>query len=200
MLVLVVLGVAMLVRTFLVTPFSIPSGSMEQTLQVGDRILVDRASYRFRDVRHGDVVVFDGSETFGPVDGGPPPRGPLRSLVRSVAAAVGMAGATETDYVKRVIGVGGDRVVCCDDAGRLTVNGRRVDERAYLHPGDDPSELQFDVEVPAGRLWVMGDHRSASRDSRAHLGRPGGGTVPVDDVVGRVVAVMWPLPRLGGVS
>lgn len=169
-------------RTLLVAPFSIPSESMEATLQVGDRILVDRASYRFRDVRRGEVVVFDGTQTFGPVDTGP------------------SRGAAETDYVKRVIGVGGDRVVCCADDGRLTVNGHLVDERAYLYPGDDASELRFDVEVPRGRLWVMGDHRSDSRDSRAHLGAPGGGTVPVDDVIGRAVAVVWPPPRVGGVQ
>lgn len=171
--VVVVLAAVLLVRTFLVAPFSIPSGSMARTLQVGDRIMVDRASYRLHDIHRGDVVVFDGTDTFG-------------------------GDADPTDYVKRVIGVGGDQVACCDDKGRLTVNGKPLDERPYLYPGDQPSELRFAIEVPDGRLWVMGDHRSDSLDSRAHLGDPGGGTVPVDDVIGRVLGIVWPLARFGG--
>ena len=170
--VLVVLVAVLLVRTFLVAPFSIPSGSMARTLQIGDRILVDRASYRLHDVHRGDVVVFDGTDTFG--------------------------GKDPTDYVKRVIGIGGDRVICCDRQGRLTVNGDPLEERKYLYPGDAPSELRFEVVVPEGRLWVMGDHRSDSQDSRAHLGSPGGGTIPADAVIGRVLAVVWPLARFGG--
>jgi signal peptidase I len=171
--VLVVLLAVLLVRTFLVAPFSIPSGSMATTLQIGDRILVDRASYRFHDIHRGDVIVFDGTDTFG--------------------------GANDpTDYVKRVIGVGGDRVMCCDKRGRLVVNGKALREGRYLYPGDQPSELRFKVEVPDGQLWVMGDHRSDSQDSRAHLGDPGGGTIPTDDVIGRVMGVVWPLARLGG--
>jgi signal peptidase I len=176
LLVAVVVVVTSLVRSFVVAPFSIPSGSMEQTLQVGDRILVDRLSYRFHDVRRGDIVVFDGTEAFGRLGNGP----------------------GETDYVKRVIGLPGDHVVCCDEHGRITVNGTPLAETRYLYPGDDPSELKFDEIVPAGRLWLMGDHRSDSLDSRAHLGDPGGGMVPIDKVVGRVMGVVWPLNRLGG--
>jgi signal peptidase I len=146
---------------------------MAQTLQIGDRIMVDRASYRLHDIHRGDVVVFDGTDTFG-------------------------GDADPTDYVKRVIGVGGDQVACCDRQGRLTVNGKPLDERKYLYPGDQPSELRFKIEVPDGRLWVMGDHRSDSQDSRAHLGDPGGGTIPVDDVIGRVLGIVWPVARLGG--
>lgn len=171
--VLVTLGV----RTFLVAPFSIPSGSMEETLRPGDRILVDRLSYRLHDIHRGDVVVFDGTAEFGSLDNG-----------------------RTTDYVKRVIGVGGDHVICCDAERRLVVNGRPLDE-PYLYPGDDPSALKFDVRVPEGDLWLMGDHRSDSLDSRAHLGDPGGGFVPEDNVIGRVLMVVWPLNRLGtGVS
>lgn len=162
----------LLVHTFVVAPFSIPSRSMAPTLQVDDRILVDRATYRFRNVRRGEVIVFDGTGAFGSVE--------------------------QTDYVKRVIALGGDRVACCDRRGRLTVNGESVDERGYLYPDDEPSQLRFDVAVPEGELWVMGDHRSESRDSRAHLGNPGGGTVPTGDVIGRVLGVVWPPSRVGG--
>jgi signal peptidase I len=190
-----VLLAALLVRAFVVTPFSIPSGSMRETLLVGDRIMVDRVTYRFRTVGRGDVVVFDGTDTFGAIPGAEPPS--LRDQALR-ALTFGLTRSDETDYVKRVIGIGGDRVACCDERDRITVNGRALDERDYLFPGDAPSRLRFDIEVPDGRIWVMGDHRSDSRDSRAHLGDPGGGTVPVSDVVGRVVAVVWPADRIGG--
>ncbi len=161
---LVFLTLLLVLNTFVLRPFEIPSGSMESGLRIGDRVLVNKLAYRFgAEPRRGDVVVFDGTGYFG-----------------------------DADYIKRVVGVGGDHVVCCDKEGRIQVNGRSVDESTFLFPGDSPSTVRFDVLVPDGRLFVLGDHRSASSDSRDHLGSPGGGMVPVDDVIGRADWIVWP--------
>ncbi|MEV6316415.1 signal peptidase I [Streptomyces sp. NPDC051776] len=181
-----------LFSAWVVQPFLIPSGSMEPTLRAGDRVLVNKLAYRFGDEpRRGDVVVFDGTDSFVR---GEPTGDPVTGLLREGAAAVGLAEPDETDFVKRVVGVGGDRVTCCDKRGRITVNGEAVEE-SYLHPGDVPSRVPFDIVVPEGKLWMMGDHRSASRDSRDHLGEPGGGMVPVDRVIGRADWIGWPHDR-----
>jgi len=162
--VLVCLVFLLLVSRFVMQPFHIPSGSMESGLRIGDRVLVNKLAYRFgAEPQRGDVVVFDGTGYFG-----------------------------NADYIKRVVGVGGDHVVCCDKEGRLDVNGRSVDESTFLYPGDSPSEAPFDVVVPDGTLFVLGDHRSVSSDSRDHLGSPGGGMVPVADVIGRADWIAWP--------
>ncbi|MGZ4626199.1 MAG: signal peptidase I [Kineosporiaceae bacterium] len=184
-----------LIRVFVVQTFVIPSGSMEPGLQVGDRVVVSRMDYRFGSVQRGDVVVFDGDGVFAPPN---PPRSLLSRVGGGIARALGSQ-VGETDFVKRVIGVAGDHVVCCDAAGKIAVNGQPITE-PYVYPGDDPSRLPFDQVVPPGKLWVMGDHRSSSADSREHLGDPGGGMVPVDQVVGRVVAVWWPWDRATGVG
>ncbi|MGW9436475.1 signal peptidase I [Streptomyces sp. NPDC055607] len=187
----------LLLSHFVVQPFLIPSRSMEPTLRVGDRILVNKLAYRFGDEpRRGDVVVFDGTGSFVREE---PEGDPVTGLLRDAAAALGLAEPAETDFVKRVVGTGGDRVVCCDRDGRLTVNGVTVVER-YLMPGDPPSGVPFDIVVPPDRLWVMGDHRSQSSDSRDHLGSPGGGMVPVDKVVGRADWIAWPFGRWTGVA
>lgn len=197
---LLLVGVAVLVmvlvRGFLIQSFYVPSGSMEPTIEPGDRILVNKL-VGGGSVQRGDVVVFDGTTTFAAGDLSPHQDDGL--VGRTLAGAASLLGVDvgEQDFVKRVIGLPGDRVVCCDSGGRLTVNGTAVDE-PYLHHGDSPSDLTFDIAVPAGRLWVMGDHRSDSADSRAHLGDPGGGTVRLDDVIGRAVATYWPLSRIGG--
>jgi signal peptidase I len=192
----VALAITFLVRLLVVQAFYIPSGSMEPTLHVGDRVRVSKLSYRLGDVQRGDVVVFDGRGSFAPLDAGPDQGGALAAVGRSVGTFLGVA-PSERDFVKRVVGLPGDRVVCCDAAGLLTVNGRALRE-PYLPAGEPASAEPFDVVVPAGRLWVMGDHRSDSADSRAHLGDPGGGTVPLDRVVGKVLVRFWPLARLGG--
>ncbi|MFF3513406.1 signal peptidase I [Streptomyces sp. NPDC002573] len=150
--------------TWVIQPFDIPSGSMEPGLRVGDRVLVNKLAYRFGSKpERGDVVVFDGTGYFG-----------------------------SADYVKRVVGVGGDHVVCCDREGRLEVNGRSVDESSFLYPRNSPSDVPFDVVVPAGTLFVLGDHRKDSSDSRDHLGSPGGGMIPLGAVIGRADWVIRP--------
>lgn len=188
-----VLLALLLVSAFLVQPFLIPSGSMKPTLAVGDRVLVNKLAYRFGNhPARGDVVVFDGTGSF--VEEEAQEGTSAAALLRKAGAAVGMVEPAETDYVKRVIGVGGDRVRCCDKRGRIEVNGTAVSER-YLHPGDEPSAVPFDIEVPQGRLWMMGDHRANSSDSRDHLGEPGGGSVPLERVIGRVDWIGWPAER-----
>jgi signal peptidase I len=189
----IALVITLFVRAFALQAFYIPSGSMESTLHVGDRVLVSKLSYRFADIQRGDIIVFDGTDSFAPEVA--PPSGVLGRAARSVGAFFGMA-PSEHDFVKRVIGLPGDSVVCCNAAGQLVVNGVGVDE-PYLYPGDAASLQRFDIVVPAGRWWVMGDHRSDSADSRSHLGDPGGGTVPEDRVIGKVVAIYWPLGRIG---
>jgi len=181
------------VRAFLLTPFGIPSGSMQDTLLVGDRILVSRLSAP-RDLHRGDIIVFDASDAFHLTV---PDRGVLQTLAAAVQSLTGRG--QPTDYVKRVIGLPGDHVRCCASDGRLEVNGVPLTE-PYIAPGQRPSAMTFDVTLPPDRFWVMGDNRGASADSRAHLGDPGGGTVPGDDIIGKVWVRYWPLDRLGPVA
>jgi signal peptidase I len=190
----------LVIKAFAVQAFYIPSGSMENTLEVGDRILVNKIVYHTRDVRRGDVVVFDGPASWNPEGNFVQPSNPVSKVLNVVGRAFGVAPG-EKDFIKRVIGVGGDHVQCCDKQGRLMVNGHPLEERVYLYTDPDtgeqdvPSEQKFDVTVPKGRLWVMGDHRSDSADSRYHLTEEGGGMVPVDRVIGRAFVVLWPVGR-----
>src|SRR4051812_23517729 len=143
----IALVLAMLVKAFLVQAFYIPSGSMEETLRVGDRVLVDKVSYRFGDISRGDVVVFNGVDSFSPEVEIDEPTNPVAKAVRTVGSWIGVAPPDERDFIKRVIGVPGDRVKA-DGTGRVTVNGVPLDEEDYLFPGDDPSDRAFDVVVP----------------------------------------------------
>ena len=174
--------------------FAIPSGSIENTLQPGDRVLVNKLVYRFRDIARGDVVVFSGQGSWGP-DAPPPPGNPLVRFWDGVTNLIGIS-APGTDYIKRVIGVPGDHVACCD-AGRVTVNGVPLSEQSYVHPGDVPSQVVFSVTVPPGRLWVLGDNRANSDDSRYRRDDPGSGTIPESAVVGRAFVIIWPPSRIG---
>jgi signal peptidase I len=182
--------VSAIVKTFFVQMFFVPSGSMRPLFVDDDRILVQKISYWNGPVKRGDVVVFDdpNGRWLG-VEGAP-----RLSPVQKALSEVGLY-PTGGHLVKRVIGVGGDRVVCCDKAGRVTVNGVPLSEKSYIMRGASPSERPFDVRVPKGRLWVMGDNRANSEDSRYHQDLPDGGTVPEKDVVGKVWAIVWPFGR-----
>ncbi|SCL21349.1 signal peptidase I [Micromonospora rhizosphaerae] len=164
--------VAVLVRAFVLQTFFIPSPSMENTLQIDDRVLVNKLVYDFRAPHRGEVIVFK-----APTEWSGNPEG--------------------EDFIKRVIGVGGDHVICCD-AGKLVINGKRLDE-PYLYPGNKPADQDFDITVPQGRLWVMGDHREASGDSLEHWQQSGhdmtSATIPEDEVVGRAFTIFWPVNR-----
>lgn len=168
--------VAVLVRAFVLQTFFIPSPSMENTLKIDDRVLVNKLVYDFRSPHRGEVIVFK-----APTEWSGNPEG--------------------EDFIKRVIGVGGDHVVCCDRSGsqeRLIINGKAIDE-PFIFPGNKPADQDFDITVPKGRLWVMGDHREASGDSLEHWQQSGEdineATIPEDQVVGRAFTIFWPVDR-----
>ncbi|WP_061296966.1 signal peptidase I [Herbidospora cretacea] len=195
-LIVVALVLALLIKSFVVQAFYIPSESMENTLLKNDRVLVNKLVYRVRDIERGDIVVFSGVDSWAGEAEFAPPANPVAGFFRWVGTAFGVVPG-EKDYIKRVIGVPGDKVKCCDAKGRITVNGVPLDEESYLYPGDVPSLGNFEIDVAPGRLWVMGDHRSVSLDSRAHGGDPGGGAIPIDQVIGRAFVKVWPFDRAG---
>ncbi|MFD5143435.1 signal peptidase I [Streptomyces sp. NPDC058401] len=194
LLVVVALCIALILKTFLVQAFFIPSGSMEQTIRIGDRVLVDKLTPWFgSEVERGDVVVFRDPGGWLGSDGLQTAEDPVG--VKQIKQALTFIGllpsANEQDLIKRVIGVGGDTVKCCDARGRVSVNGSPLDE-PYVNPGNAPSEIRFEVQVPAGRIFVMGDHRANSADSRYHLDEAFHGTIDEKDVVGQAVVIAWP--------
>jgi signal peptidase I len=185
------LVISVLIKTFLIQAFYIPSGSMENTLLVNDRVLVNKLTDKPDEIHRGDVVVF--KDPGGWLSQQPATGGGVGGAIRDGLVFVGLAPAVgEEDLIKRVIGVGGDHVVGKDN--RVSVNGVQLTE-PYLFPGDKSTVEDFDVTVPKGELWVMGDHRSVSEDSRAHQQEAGKGFVPVDDVIGRAFTVIWPIDR-----
>ncbi len=207
---LIVLGltVSLVIKTFVVQAFYIPSSSMENTLEIDNMVLVNKLVYHFRPIARGDIVVFSGVGSWYPA---PPPAARPNLAVRAYDATVppllhsitGLFGTSPgpADFVKRVIGLPGDHVACCTAQGLLTVNGVALHESSYLYPGDTPGSAPvtsagtFSITVPPGRLWVMGDHRSVSEDSRLRRDDPGGGTIPESKVVGRAFMIIWPSSR-----
>lgn len=204
--VVVALLVSFLVKTFVVRSFFIPSASMENTLQVDDHIVVDELTPRFTGYERGDIIVFSdpggwlSAETPAPAAD----RGPVVDALTGVLTAVGLSSTDASDHlVKRVIGLPGDHVVCCNALGQIEVNGVPIDESAYvkLSPGATaPADVPFDVVVPEGSLWVLGDNRDRSQDSRYHQDQPGGGFVPLEKVVGRSFLRTFPFERFGGLG
>jgi signal peptidase I len=202
-LVVIALVIALVIKSFVVQAFYIPSPSMEHTLNVGDKVLVNKLVYHFRPIQPGDVVVFNGVGSWDPLPSvtraSPDPvvrlyDAALLPLVHSIAGLFGTAPGQQ-DFIKRVIGVPGDHVACCNAAGLVTVNGVALHEKSYLYPGAAPSLIHFNITVPPGQLWVMGDNRYVSYDSRLHQGDPGGGAIPENQVVGRAFLIVWPPSR-----
>jgi signal peptidase I len=219
-LVIIAFVLALLIKHFFVQAFYIPSGSMEQTLQVGDRVLVNKVPYYYRGPHRGEIVVFNGLDSFDDGVVITPPTNPVSKVLRKVSSTVGLGAPDEKDYIKRVIGLPGDRVMCCDTAGRVVVTPPKgapvalnepyvyendtTDTRYFCEVGGHPATGQRScpagatgVLVPKGRLWVMGDHRGNSADSRFHLTDGHNGTVPESKVVGRAFTVVYPFSHAG---
>jgi signal peptidase I len=193
-LVVVALVLALVIKSFAIQAFFIPSSSMENTLEVNDRVLINKIVYHLRPIHRGDIVVFDGTGSWDPNN--------VRSgniFGKAVDELEGIVGISHDSsiYIKRVIGLPGDHVKCCNHLGQMTVNGVPLHEGDYLYPLNQPSATDFNITVPAGRLWVMGDHRAVSYDSRGHTEDPGGGTIPESAVLGRAFVIIWPPSRWG---
>jgi len=189
--------ISFLIKTFLIRSFYIPSSSMETTLLINDRIIVNQLVPEVTPIQHGDVVVFrDPGGWLTPTF--EPDRGPLVEGVDAVLAFVGLSAPDSNDHlIKRVIGLPGDTITCCNDFGQLTINGVPIDEPYTNLPPDTKkaTSADFTVTVPEGYLWVMGDNRYQSADSVYHRNDPSGGFVPIDNVVGRALLVSWPANR-----
>jgi len=194
-LIVVALVVSLFIKSFLVQFFYIPSGSMENTLQVQDRVAVNKVPFISDNIKRGDIVVFRDPNNWLP-ENLEDSSNSIASMAKSLLVTVGVLPNPAKQYlVKRVVGVAGDRIVCCADSGKLSINGVEVTE-PYIYGGDAPSDIKFDVTVPEGKLWVMGDHRGASADSRYHQEDINDGFVPLNTVSGRVVAVIWPFKNV----
>jgi signal peptidase I len=202
------MGIALVVHQFFFQAFFIPSGSMENTLHVGDRVLVNRMSYKVGHIQRGQVIVFNGEDSWTQEVPTSTPSNPVARVFHDVGGFLGFAPSGEKDFIKRVIGVPGDHVVCCDSQGRIKVNNKPLDEN-YLTSGVPTARATttqvnaarpFDIIVPPGRVWVEGDHRDDSADSRSHTGDAGGGSIPESKVVGRAFVIVWPVSHWRGLG
>ena len=193
---IVALAVSIVIKTFLVQFFFIPSGSMENTLQINDRVAVNKVPFIGKSIKRGDVVVFRDPDNWLPE----PYVGDQNKFIAKIKdgfVAVGVLPNPAKQYlVKRVIGVAGDKVECCSKDKKLMINGVEIDE-PYIFAGNTASDTNFNVTVPAGKIWVMGDHRGASADSRFHQDDINNGMVPNSKITGKVVGIIWPIKHLG---
>lgn len=207
----ILIGVALLltliIQTFIARVFVIPSESMEQTLHgcagcYGDRVLVDKLVYRFGDPEPGEVVVFERPDTWNRSEfSSNRSSNGFVSWLQDVGAAFGLASPNEDDVVKRIVAVGGQTVECCDEKNRVLVDGKPLDEPyVYWVPGTNTQEEFPPIKVPEGMLWVLGDNRNNSCDSRCQGGGGKNGLVPVDNVIGKVRYIVLPPSRWRGVG
>jgi signal peptidase I len=195
-LVIVALAVSLVIKSFLVQFFYIPSGSMENTLQINDRVAVNKIPFISKSIDRGDVVVFRDPSNWLPEPYADNQNKVIAKIKEGLVLVGVLPNPAKQYLVKRVIGIAGDNVVGKD--GIVTINGKETDE-PYIFAGNKPSELDFNVTVPKGKIWVMGDHRGASADSRYHQDDVNNGFVPESKVTGRVVGIIWPIKNVGTV-
>ena len=195
-LVIVALAVSLVIKSFLVQFFYIPSGSMENTLQINDRVAVNKIPFISKSIDRGDVVVFRDPSNWLPEPYADNQNKVIAKIKEGLVLVGVLPNPAKQYLVKRVIGIAGDNVVGKD--GIVTINGKETDE-PYIFAGNKPSELDFNVTVPEGKIWVMGDHRGASADSRYHQDDVNNGFVPESKVTGRVVGIIWPFKNIGTV-
>lgn len=205
-LVVTALVLTVLIQTLFARVYMIPSASMETTLHgcpgcTPDRVLVDKVTYHFTDPKPGDVVVFEGPPAWTEDSTADPPPGGIAGFVQQLGGLVGLAPADQRDFVKRIIAVGGQTVQCCDKQNRVLVNGKPINELAYLHLPQGQQQASFKpVKVPAGKVFVMGDNRNNSSDSRYQGGGGVNGTVPVDDIIGKARFIVLPVSRWNSIT
>ena len=195
---LAALLISFLIKTFLIRSFYIPSSSMEQTLHIDDRIIVNQLEPRLMPIEHGDVVVFRDPGGWLTPTAEQPPANWFVGAIDAFLAFVGLSAPDSNDHlIKRVIGLPGDTVVCCNDFGQISVNGIPLDEPYITIPDGSTKATRddFEVTVPENRIWVMGDNRYNSADSAFHRNDPTGGFVPIENVVGRALLISWPVSR-----